>query len=85
MSKVAPEWTTGGEIHSPERCFIMTLAQKLKFVRKELDFSQRQIAQLLKTNQTMICLMDRGYVPVTHQQAITELENLYEFLKGEQK
>lgn len=63
----------------------MTLAQKLKFVRKELDFSQRQIAQLLKTNQTMICLMERGYVPVTHQQAITELKNLYEFLEGEQK
>ncbi len=63
----------------------MTLAQKLKFVREELGYTQRQVAQLLKTNQTMICLMERGYVPITHQQAIAELENIYTFLKGEQR
>ena len=61
----------------------MTLAQKLKFAREELGYSQHQMAKLLKTNQTMVCLMEHDYVPVTHQQAIAELENLYAFLKGE--
>lgn len=41
----------------------MELKDKCKFIRKELEMSQRQIAVLIQSNQTEVSFIERGFIP----------------------
>lgn len=59
-----------------------SLAEQVKFIRETMDYTQFETAQAVGTNQTMICLIERGYIPVTKPNVIKEISNLYAFLKN---
>lgn len=41
----------------------MELKDKCKFIRKELELTQRQFAVLIQTNQTEVSFIERGFIP----------------------
>ena len=54
------------------------LSDKVKECRRMLEYKQEDIAKLLKTNQTMVCLMEKGYIPKKELRA--NVDELYKTL-----
>lgn len=52
------------------------MAQKCKLVRTKLKISQKKFAELIGSNQTAVCLIERGLIPV-EQTAFVEITRLY--------
>ncbi len=41
----------------------MTLKEKTRFVREELELTQREFAKLIGSNQTEVSFIERGFIP----------------------
>lgn len=41
----------------------MTLKEKTRFVREELEMTQREFAKLIGSNQTEVSFIERGFIP----------------------
>lgn len=51
----------GGKTPQKEEC--MTLANMAKAIRQETGMSQKQLAEMIGTNQTEVSFIERGFIP----------------------
>ena len=63
----------------------MTLANMAKAIRQETGMSQKQLAEMIGTNQTEVSFIERGFTPLNpeKQTAILNIFNL--LVKGEKE
>ena len=63
----------------------MTLANMAKAIRQETGISQKQLAEMIGTNQTEVSFIERGFIPLNpeKQNAILKIFNLV--IKGEKE
>ena len=61
----------------------MTLANMAKAIRQETGISQKQLAEMIGTNQTEVSFIERGFIPLNPEKQIA-IENIFnEVIKGE--
>ena len=61
----------------------MTLANMAKSIRQEMGISQKQLAEMIGTNQTEVSFIERGFIPLNPEKQIA-IENIFNLLvKGE--
>lgn len=61
----------------------MTLANMAKAIRQEMGMSQKQLAEMIGTNQTEVCFIERGFIPTRPEKQIAILKIFNEVIKGE--
>lgn len=63
----------------------MTLANMAKIIRQETRISQKQLAEMIGSNQTEVSFIERGFIPHApeKQNAILKIFNLV--IKGEKE
>ncbi len=54
----------------------MELAEKCKKVRQIYNLSQKELAELVGSNQTEISFIERGFIPITGVK--NQIEELYQ-------
>ena len=63
----------------------MTLANMAKIIRQETGISQKQLAEMIGSNQTEVSFIERGFIPLNPEKQIA-IENIfYVVLKGEKE
>ena len=61
----------------------MTLANMAKAIRQETGISQKQLAEMIGSNQTEVSFIERGFIPLNPEKQIA-IENIFNLLvKGE--
>ena len=54
----------------------MTLANMAKAIRQETGMSQKQLAEMIGTNQTEVSFIERGFIPLNPEKQIA-IENIF--------
>lgn len=54
----------------------MTLANMAKAIRQETGMSQKQLAEMIGTNQTEVSFIERGFIPPAPEKQIA-IENIF--------
>ena len=63
----------------------MTLANMAKTIRQETGMSQKQLAEMIGSNQTEVSFIERGFIPLNPEKQIA-IENIFnEVIKGEKE
>ena len=63
----------------------MTLANMAKAIRQETGISQKQLAEMIGTNQTEGSFIERGFIPLNPKKQIA-IENIFNLVvKGEKE
>ena len=63
----------------------MTLANMAKAIRQETGISQKQLAEMIGTNQTEVSFIERGFIPLNPEKQIA-IENIFNLVvKGEKE
>ena len=61
----------------------MLLADMVKTIRQETGMSQKQLAEMIGSNQTEVSFIERGFIPHAPEKQIA-IENIFnEVIKGE--
>ena len=63
----------------------MTLANMAKAIRQETGISQKQLAEMIGTNQTEVSFIERGFIPFSPEKQIAILNIFNEVIKGEKE
>ena len=61
----------------------MSLANMAKAIRQETGMSQKQLAEMIGTNQTEVSFIERGFIPPAPEKQIAILNIFNEVIKGE--
>ena len=61
----------------------MTLANMAKAIRQETGMSQKQLAEMIGSNQTEVSFIERGFIPSEPEKQIAILKIFNEVIKGE--
>ena len=61
----------------------MSLADMTKAIRQETGMSQKQLAEMIGTNQTEVSFIERGFIPPAPEKQIAILNIFNEVIKGE--
>ena len=63
----------------------MTLANMAKAIRQETGISQKQLAEMIGSNQTEVSFIERGFIPLNPEKQIA-IENIFNLVvKGEKE
>ena len=62
----------------------MTLANMAKAIRQETGMSQKQLAEMIGTNQTEVSFIERGFIPPAPEKQIA-IENIFNEVIKEEK
>ena len=63
----------------------MTLANMAKAIRQETGISQKQLAEMIGSNQTEVFFIERGFIPLNPEKQIA-IENIFNLVvKGEKE
>ena len=63
----------------------MLLANMAKAIRQETGISQKQLAEMIGSNQTEVSFIERGFIPLNPEKQIA-IENIFNLLvKGEKE
>ena len=54
----------------------MSLADMAKTIRQETGISQKQLAEMIGTNQTEVSFIERGFIPPAPEKQIA-IENIF--------
>ena len=54
----------------------MSLADMTKTIRQETGMSQKQLAEMIGTNQTEVSFNERGFIPLNPEKQIA-IENIF--------
>ena len=54
----------------------MSLADMTKTIRQETGMSQKQLAEMIGTNQTEVSFIERGFIPLNPEKQIA-IENIF--------
>ena len=54
----------------------MTLANMAKTIRQETGISQKQLAEMIGSNQTEVSFIERGFIPLNPEKQIA-IENIF--------
>ena len=57
---------------------IMELKEKCKLARKYMKMSQEQFAKVIKSNQTEVSFIERGFIP-EDEKKIDKIETIYKW------
>ena len=60
---------------SPQKEESMTLANMAKTIRQETGMSQKQLAEMIGSNQTEVSFIERGFIPPRARKANRNTEN----------
>ena len=61
----------------------MLLADMVKTIRQETGMSQKQLGEMIGSNQTEVSFIERGFIPLNPEKQIA-IENIFnEVIKGE--
>ena len=60
----------------------MTLANMAKAIRQEMEISQKQLAEMIGSNQTEVSFIERGFIPHAPEKQIAILTIFNEVIKG---
>ena len=63
----------------------MTLANVAKTIRQETGMSQKQLAEMIGSNQTEVSFIERGFIPTAPEKQIAILQIFNEVIKGEKE
>ena len=63
----------------------MSLADMTKTIRQETGMSQKQLAEMIGTNQTEVSFIERGFIPLNPEKQIAILKIFNEVIKGEKE
>ena len=63
----------------------MTLANMAKATRQETGISQKQLAEMIGTNQTEVSFIERGFIPLNPEKQIAILKIFNLVVKGEKE
>ena len=63
----------------------MTLANVAKTIRQETGMSQKQLAEMIGSNQTEVSFIERGFIPAAPEKQIAILKIFNEVIKGEKE
>ena len=63
----------------------MTLANMAKAIRQETGMSQKQLAEMIGTNQTEVSFIERCFIPQDPEKQIAILKIFNEVIKGEKE
>ena len=63
----------------------MTLANMAKAIRQETGISQKQLAEMIGTNQTEVSFIERGFIPLNPEKQIAILKIFNLVVKGEKE
>ena len=63
----------------------MTLANMAKAIRQETGMSQKQLAEMIGTNQTEVSFIERGFIPQDPEKQIAILKIFNLVIKGEKE
>ena len=63
----------------------MTLANMAKIIRQETGMSQKQLAEMIGSNQTEVSFIERGFIPHAPENQIAILKIFNEVIKGEKE
>ena len=61
----------------------MLLADMAKTIRQETGMSQKQLAEMIGTNQTEVSFIERGFIPPAPEKQIAILNIFNEVIKEE--
>ena len=61
----------------------MSLADMTKTIRQETGMSQKQLAEMIGSNQTEVSFIERGFIPPAPEKQIAILNIFNEVIKGE--
>ena len=63
----------------------MLLADMAKTIRQETGMSQKQLGEMIGSNQTEVSFIERGFIPLNPEKQIV-IENIFnEVIKGNNK
>ena len=63
----------------------MLLADMVKTIRQETGMSQKQLGEMIGSNQTEVSFIERGFIPLNPEKQIA-IENIFnEVIKGEKE
>ena len=63
----------------------MTLANMAKAIRQETGISQKQLGEMIGSNQTEVSFIERGFIPPAPEKQIAILKIFNEVIKGEKE
>ena len=63
----------------------MTLANMAKAIRQETGMSQKQLGEMIGTNQTEVSFIERGFIPSAPEKQRVLLNIFNEIIKGEKE
>ena len=63
----------------------MTLANMAKAIRQETGISQKQLAEMIGSNQTEVSFIERGFIPLNPEKQIAILKIFNLVVKGEKE
>ena len=63
----------------------MLLADMVKTIRQETGISQKQLAEMIGSNQTEVSFIERGFIPPAPEKQIAILKIFNEVIKGEKE
>ena len=63
----------------------MTLANMAKTIRQETGISQKQLAEMIGSNQTEVSFIERGFIPHAPEKQNAILKIFNEVIKGEKE
>ena len=63
----------------------MTLANVAKTIRQETRISQKQLAEMIGSNQTEVSFIERGFITTAPEKQIAILKIFNEVIKGEKE
>ena len=70
---------------TPQKEENMSLADMTKTIRQETGMSQKQLAEMIGTNQTEVSFIERGFIPLNPEKQIAILKIFNEVIKGEKE
>ena len=63
----------------------MSLADMTKTIRQETGMSQKQLAEMIGSNQTEVSFIERGFIPSAPEKQIAILKIFNLVVKGEKE
>ena len=63
----------------------MSLADMAKTIRQETGMSQKQLGEMIGSNQTEVSFIERGFIPLNPEKQTSILNIFNEVIKGERK
>ena len=70
---------------SPQKEENMLLADMAKTIRQETGMTQKQLGEMIGSNQTEVSFIERGFIPPAPEKQIAILNIFNEVIKGEKE